>query len=577
MAHIDHRGDVVWLCWPRFDSSFIFGSLLDKDKGGEFSIRPGDEAFRSRQYYIRNTNVLVTEIESGDSAFRITDFAPRFYHFERYYKPTMLVRKIEPLRGTPRIRIVCRPVADYGKTRPEVQMGSNHIAYQGLGKQVRLTTDVPLNYVIEERDFVLSDAAYLALTYGPALEAPLEETADEFLSKTTRYWQSWVLRANTGSFFQEEIIRSALVLKLHQYDDTGAIIASGTTSLPESPGSGRTWDYRYCWMRDSYYALAALNNMNHFEELEHYASYIQNIASNVVERYYPVYSITGETGFREKIAALRGYLNNGPVRVGNDACDHVQNDVYGQVLVALLPLYIDRRFPNYHKSISIDLIYQLLHHIERTMFEPDAGIWEFRTTMQVHCYTMLFHWAGAAAAEKIALDFQDRDLLEKATRLRLQAIDQIEKCYDPERGVYTQAAGSPHLDASNLQLITMKYLDPNSERTRRHLAAIEKELATPEGLVYRYKNEDDFGRPEVTFFICAFWYVEALATVGRVDDATRVFEHLLTYSNHLGLFSEDVSSQDGSQWGNFPQTYPHIGLINAASRIVSKLDTPVFL
>ena len=514
MAHIDDHGDVAWLCWPRFDSSFIFGSLMDKERGGEFSIRPESGEPRTHQYYVRNTNVLCTEIESGDGAYRVTDFAPRFYHYERYYKPTMLVRKLERIRGNPRIRIVCRPVGNYGKDTPETQMGSNHIGYRGLGKEVRLTTDLPLNFIMEERAFVLAETAYLVLTFGPPFEAPLKDTAEEFLNRTTRYWRDWVRGANTGYFFQEEVIRSALVLKLHQYDDTGAIIASGTTSLPEFPESGRTWDYRYCWMRDSYYALAALNNMNHFEELERYAGYIQNIASNVQDRYYPVYTITGETGFREKIAALRGYLSNGPVRIGNDACDHVQNDVYGQILVALLPLYIDKRFPNYHKSISIDLIAQLLGHIERTMFEPDAGIWEFRTTMQIHAYTMLFHWAGAAAAEKIAIDFKDDDLRRRAATLRAQAAAQIETCYDAERGVYTQAVGSPHLDASNFQLITMNYLDPGSERTHRHLEIMEQDLVTPEGLVYRYKNKDDFGRPKVTFFICAFWYVEALATVG---------------------------------------------------------------
>ncbi|MFN3405459.1 MAG: glycoside hydrolase family 15 protein [Cytophagaceae bacterium] len=578
MAHIDKNANIAWLCWPQFDSSFIFGGLVDKEKGGYFNVTPKEGKFSTTQRYIENTNVLVTDFETSEGRFRVTDFAPRFFQYERYYKPLMLVRKIEPLTGSPRVKVGCHPVGEYGELIPEVYQGSSHIRYMGLSHQVRLTTNIPLNFIIDESSFVLSETKYLVLTWGIPLEAPLEETAEDFLYNTVKYWQNWVKSTSIGTFYQEQIIRSALCLKIHQFEDTGAIIASGTTSLPEFPGSTRNWDYRYCWLRDTYYILNAFHNVGHFEELEKYFHYIENITINEEDRYQPLYSITGKKLLEEKILDLQGYgENNKPVRIGNQAYTHIQNDVYGQVLVALVPLYVDTRFSEGGRYYSQRLINHTLKKIQDTMYEPDAGLWEFRHIAQQHCYTFLFHWAGACSALKIGRYFHNDDIVRFANDLRSQSIAQIEACYDKERGVYTQAIGSKNLDASCLQLITMNYIDPNSERARQHLKVLEENLRTPEGLFYRYKHEDDFGKPEATFLICAYWYVEALAMVGRVDEAIKYFENLLKYQNHLGLLSEDVEEGSGSQWGNFPQAYSHVGQLNAAFRISKKLDLPTFL
>jgi GH15 family glucan-1,4-alpha-glucosidase len=246
-------------------------------------------------------------------------------------------------------------------------------------------------------------------------------------------------------------------------------------------------------------------------------------------------------------------------------------------LIALLPLYTDHRFVFSERKDSVKWLEFLLGKIERTIDEKDAGIWEFRNMENIHCYSNLFQWAGASAAEKMARTINNQKLTDKAIALKNRAAAHIESCYDPVRKVYTNAAGSPNLDASTLQLIIMNYLDPASERARDHLAAVEKRLKTPDGLFYRYLYEDDFGKPQTTFLICAFWYVEALAQVGRVDDAVKEFEILTGYCNHLMLFSEDVDAASGSQWGNFPQAYSHVGLMNAAYRIAIKLDRPVFL
>lgn len=576
LSLIDKKANVKWLCWPKFDSSFVFGGLLDDDKGGEFSIKPIGDNFKTNQYYIENTNVLCTEFSDGDSKFKVTDFAPRFHQNDRYFKPLMLIRKIEPLAGSPVIRVACEPRGEYGDIIPEKYMGSNHIRYQGLEQSMRLTTNIPLNYVMDQDAFVLNEPVYLVLTYGIPLEAPIISTVETFLDQTIRYWRDWITSTSIGSFHQDRIIRSALVLKIHQYEDTGAIIAAATTSLPEFDQSTRNWDYRYCWMRDTYYTLTAFNNIGHFEEMKQYFSYIENVTKNEKDRFQPLYRINTHKEIDELEMDLAGYLNNKPVRVGNAAYTHIQNDVYGQVLVSLMPLYTDKRFIMEDRLHSKRLVQHALNKIEETMNEPDAGLWEFRNIAQLHCYTFLFHWAGSSAAEKIAYFFKDKKMARQAAKLKKEAAARIYACKDKKTGVFAQAVGTKNLDASCLQLITMNFLDPNSEEAKIHLKKMEKQLKTKEGLFYRYKHKDDFGEPETTFLICAYWYIEALACVGRVDEAIEHFENLNQYSNHLGLLSEDVDASNGSQWGNFPQAYSHVGQVNAAYRIAKKMDRPNF-
>jgi GH15 family glucan-1,4-alpha-glucosidase len=574
IAYVDDEAAVRWLCLPRFDSSFVFGSLLDPDKGGEFSIRPL-KRISSTQRYVENTNILCTEIDCDEGRFRVTDFAPRFPQYDRYFRPLMLARKIEPIRGQPRIVVRCLPVGDYGRIRPEVVLGSNHIRYLNLGSHVRLTTDVSLSYIIDGRPFVLNGPRYLLFSYGPPLEAPLEATVEDFLEKTRAYWLAWVKATSIAPIFQDAIIRSALVLKLHQFEDTGGIIAAATTSLPESPGSGRTWDYRYCWLRDTYYTLTAFNNIGHFEELERYFHYVQNLIVNERSGICPVYGVSGEAVPEERTLELAGYEGNAPVRIGNEAAHQKQFDVYGQILVSLLPLYVDKRLSYFVRRYTLDIVRGLLERIEAVFDEPDAGIWEFRGRLQYNCYTYLFHWAGSRAAMKIANVLGDAAIRDRAASLIERSAARIEQCYDSRRAVYTEAVNVPHLDASNLQLISFNYLDPASERARSHLAAMEKELKADRGLFYRYVHADDFGRPQSSFLFAAFWYIETLACVGRVREAMDNLDQLLTYANPLGLFSEDATT-DGSQWGNFPQAYSHVGLMNAVYRIARKLDQPMF-
>lgn len=388
-ALISKDTNITWMCWPRFDSSFIFGSLLDREKGGGFSIMPTSAIFSSTQKYIKNTNVLVTKIECPDGIYEVTDFAPRFVLNDRNHKPLMLFRKVKKLSGTPQIIVRCRPTGKYGATTASVLTGSNHLRYEGLDTPVRLTTNGPLTFIEQERPFHLNDDLYFVLSWGIPLEGPLISSFDIFLNETIRYWQIWVEHCTLPSVFQKEVIRSALTLKLHQFEDTGGIVASCTTSLPEIIGKERNWDYRYCWLRDSYYTLHAFQSLGRFEEIEAYSHFIENLNIETLNSLQPAYSIDGSPNLPEKILDLEGYRGHKPVRIGNEAAGQVQNDAYGQVLLTLHSLFTDERVIDRNR-VSISSISRLLSYIERTIEMPDNGVWEFRNSQAIHTYSLLF-------------------------------------------------------------------------------------------------------------------------------------------------------------------------------------------
>jgi GH15 family glucan-1,4-alpha-glucosidase len=491
------------------------------------------------------------------------------------FRPNMLFRKIEVLRGQPRLTVKCTPMFQNGVAEIVQTQGSNHIRYLGFPVPVRLTTDLSLTAIMDGTGQLLTGTKYIVFSYGPPLEAPLQETAERFLEKTLSWWQEWIKSTSIPGLFQKEVIRSALVLKLHQFEDTGAIIASGTTSLPESPGSQRNWDYRFCWLRDSYYSLRAFAEIGHFDELERFFQFILEIVANSGDALRPLYTISGSAVPNEVELPWPGYLGNGPVRLGNGATTQKQYDLYGQMLVSILPVYLDQRLYQTSKNFDPSLVRHLLEHMERDFRKPDAGIWEYRNRSQLHCYTYLFHWAGAQSGAKIAARLGKYDLREKAIKLQKLAEEHIEQCWDPSLQRFGQAIGEPAADASTLHLINMGYLDHGSEKAQSHLRSLESELDAPNGLFYRYKHADDFGAPDATFLATAFWRAEALACVGRVDEACKRVEQLLGFTNSLGLMSEDVTP-DGGQWGNFPQTYSHVGLINTVNRIARKMDKPIY-
>ena len=568
------QGRVVWLCWPRPDSSFVFGELLDDQRGGVFSIEPAKPCHVEVEY-LDHTNVLRTVFRGDGQAFEILDFAPRFHRFDRWYRPTMLVRIVRPLGGEPRVVVRCRPTYDYGRTEPQCFAGSNHLQFGGLPAPLRLTTNAPLTYVRENTPFLLTRDLHFVLTWGEPLEAPLEETAEAFLVQTRDEWRRWIKSGRIPREWQQQVIRSALTLKLHQFDDTGALLAASTTSLSEAPGSGRTWDYRYCWLRDAYFTLAAFERMGFVDEMERFLLYLRNLCGDGVEELQPVYGIGCEHRLEEQILThLRGHRGDGPVRIGNQAYAQRQNDSYGEMILAISRLLLDQRFRTSEGvGGSRALVDALLAQIERRLEEPDAGLWELRGTQQVHTFTLLAHWAGARRAADIAATLAIDGLEARAQAVAARAEQLIwSQCWDEKIGSLTQGANLPNLDASSLLALHFGFLRGDDPRAERMVAAIARQLRLPGGLLRRYDVADDFGVPEAAFTVCSFWLAEALAMVGRRDEARELFEQILGSHNGLGLYAEDILVADGRQAGNFPQTYSHVGLINTAFRLSRDWD-----
>lgn len=565
-ALIGPDGNVQWLCWPRFDSSFVFGSLLDSEKGGFFKIC-SEDGKAGEQSYLGNTNILRTVFDDGKNAFEVIDFAPRFLQYNRYYKPKTLMRIVRPLKGHPRCLVTVDAKLNYGESSSLQVQGSNHIAFSGYEYPMRLTSNAPLTYISSKRAFVVDRPFYFALTYGQPIEEDLEEVSLRFLDKTKQYWETWIKHSHLPNRFQSEVIRSALVLKLHQYEDTGAIIAATTTSLPEAEGTVRNWDYRYCWIRDAMFSLSALRRLTHFEELEKFVLYLQNIVEDSRSRDYfiqPVYAIDGNSSLVEKIMDhLKGYLGHKPVRVGNQAYEHLQYDVYGEILLAISPIFLDKRFSS-EQHISLDVVKQIVFQIERYLTAPDAGLWEFRGKSQVHTFTLLMNWAGLTIGKKIFDQADDEKMSQKCEMMLEKLEEYMEKnAWDDELQTFTQAVGSKYLDASLLMFVNMGYLSKDDPRAHSLVDKVKDRLSHSTGYLHRYLAEDDFGETQNAFLICSFWLVEALAHLGRRQEAIDLLEKLMKCNNKLGLYSEDVDPKTGVLWGNFPQTYSHVGLINA--------------
>jgi GH15 family glucan-1,4-alpha-glucosidase len=562
------QGSIEWLCWPRPDSSFVFGPLLDRERGGAFTVE-GVDAVDITQEYLENTNVLRTVFTGPSGSFELFDFAPRFQQFQRFFKPSMLVRIMRPLAGEPRARVRCSPRYEYGLVEAGSWSASNHIAYTGLPAPVRLTTNLPLTYVEDERPFLLERERHLVLTWGQPLEAGLEETAEHFLERTVDYWRRWVKGTRVPRDYQQEVIRSALALKLHQYEDTGALLAATTTSLPEHPGSGRNWDYRYCWLRDAYFTLNAFERLGHSEEMELFLEFLRNLAERE-GALQPAYRINGSEDAPERvIQELSGYDGDGPVRVGNQAFEHRQNDVYGEMVLAVSRMFLDTRFVgDIPPRTAISIVSRLLDQIEARLEEPDAGPWEFRGRASLHTFAVLMHWAGSRRAIEIAEALGEDALAERARSIQAGAEDLLDRqCWNADLGALTQVVGGTQLDAANLLAVHLGYLQPDDFRATSHVDAIRERLSVDGGMLRRYDGSDDFGDMQAAFTVCSFWLVEALAILDRKDEARALFEHLLGLHNGLGLYSEDILPETGEQAGNFPQTYSHVGLINAAFRL----------
>lgn len=577
-ALIDRAGQMVWCCLPRFDGDPVFNALLDGGASGSLWSIDVEDFARSEQVYEPNTAVLRTRLyDSAGRGIEITDFAPRFKSRDRMFRPLMLVRRVRLLGSPLRIRARLRPRFDWGRLAPVVTQGSHHVRYVGPHQTLRLNTDMSLNYLLDESFFVLDQTINFLLGPDETLADGIGDTAHAFEQETVSYWRTWSRRLAVPFEWQDVVIRAAVTLKLSLYEDTGAIIAAMTTSIPEAPGSSRNWDYRYCWLRDAFFVVRALNSLSEVGTMEDYLRWLRNVVARAKGGHIqPLYGIGLEEQLPESLVEhLPGYRDHGPVRVGNQAQEHFQHDVYGNIILGASQAFFDRRLFRRAGRTEFAQLEEVGEQAFRVYAEPDAGMWELRTRARVHTSSVLMSWAACDRLAKIAaaLALDERAALW-AGRSELIRERLLREAWSEERQAFAESLGGRDLDASVLLMAEINFIDPLDARFVATVDALEQSLCDGP-YMRRYEAPDDFGKPETAFNICTFWRIDALARIGRVEQAREIFEAMLKARNHLGLLSEDTHPVTGEMWGNFPQTYSMVGLINCAVRLSASWNSVV--
>lgn len=578
-ALINEQAEIVWYCLPRFDGDPVFCSLLrehpDREGSGYFAVELLDKV-ACEQSYIANTAVLVTRLtDKHGGIIEITDFAPRFHQYGRMFMPLMLIRRISRIHGSPRICLRVRPTYEYGRHNCTTTHGSHHIRYVAPAWVMRLTTDVSVTAIREETPFFLEDTVTLILGPDETIPDAIGELSRRFLQETVAHWHDWVRDLSIPFEWQEEVIRAAITLKLNTFEDTGAIIAAMTTSIPEAAGSNRNWDYRYCWLRDAYFVVNALNRLSTTNTMERYLSYLINIVAGAPSgRIQPVYGIDGRSHLEEReIDSLPGYRNMGPVRIGNQACEQIQHDVYGSAILAVAHVFFDQRLV--HRGVQT--LFARLENMGETAFivhdHPDSGPWETRKNLRINTFSSIMCWAACDRLARIAVRLK---LTQRADYWRGKASEIhatiCRRSWSEKKQSFVSAFEGDLLDASLLLMHDLGFLPADDPRFIKTVTAIERELKHG-NYIYRYKEPDDFGVPENAFVVCTFWYIYALVALNRTDEARDLFANLLHKRSRHGLLSEHIDPRNGELWGNFVQTYSMVGLINSAIRLSVRWDS----
>jgi alpha,alpha-trehalase len=568
-ALISKEGSIDWCCLPNFDSAFVFASLLDKDKGGSFGFEPiGD--YDITQQYMDRTNILITKFTNGTDSFGVIDFMPRWKEDEStYHCPSDIVRYLKHFSGSPRVRIIYDPKPGYARYEPERKiMNSEYLkvsTVSGLYESLYLYSDLSLESISKSDEIEITRDHYLLVSYNQKISRPDIDKIRLAYQKTKAYWMDWSARGRLPKKYRDEAERSALTLKMLAFQKSGAVLAAVTTSLPESIKGVRNWDYRFCWIRDASMTINVMANINHYNVVRRFLAFILDIIPYKDEKIQIMYGIDGRRNLAEKtLEWLAGYEDSKPVRIGNDAWHQKQNDIFGILLDAI------------HQSLSLfqgnikamdelwTIVRTLLRHVEHNWKQPDKGIWEFRSQDRHFVFSKILCWVAADRTARIASMFNMREYVVQCRDLADEIhADIMANGISSETGCFTQAYGDDYLDASNLLAEQYGFI---SAQHPVYVKTVEKtyEKLCHNGLMYRYRNEDDFGNPESSFTVCTFWMIRALWKTGRTTLAEKMFEELMKYSNHLGLLSEDINFDTGRLLGNFPQAYSHLALIDCA-------------
>ena len=555
-ALISDKGSIDWFCFPDFDSPSVFGKLLDEKKGGNMSFIVGND-YRISQRYLEHTNILSTLFEATEGAFEVIDFMPRYKLLDYdYYLPPELYRLIRLKRGTPRFRVNYNPALNYARGEVGHKTGPEYVKTYAKANErdtIYLYSGIPYDVIFNQQEVLLQRDEFLLVSYNQKL-IPIDMNRVNLEFQRTRlYWMNWTNRSKKYTAFNEQIERSMLVLKLMSYQRSGAVLAALTTSLPESIGEVRNWDYRFCWLRDASMSIETLVKVGHRGAAERFIAFITGILYSKYDRFQIMYGIRGERVLTEyDLPHLAGYKNSKPVRVGNDAYHQMQNDSFGYLMDVIYQYYL--YFPG--TLDEIEDMFEVVKNIVRTVMEdwrkPDKGIWEIRGDEKHFVLSKVMCWVALDRAEKIAVMLQKGGYADKwRCEADLIKTDVFMQGWKEEIQSFSQTYCNTELDSSLLLMEVYGFIDATDPRYKQTVDAIYRKLMY-KGLMFRYNNVDDFGIPSSAFTICTFWMVRALYVTGRQAEALNLFETLLSYSNHLGLFSEDLDFDTKSQLGNFP-------------------------
>ena len=567
-ALINENSSIDWCCLPQFDSSSVFCKILDENKGGSLRIESSKDYIIS-QKYLENTAIIITTFKNDDSEFDVVDFMPRFRDDNhRYYSPPEIHRILVPKKGIPLVRIIYDPKLDYAKGITKNYLKKNFIVSvldEDIFETLFLYSNIDNKSIIKSEEISLDEIKYINISYNEKIELPNTEGLLEQFEKTKTYWLDWCKKTPSFNSYNSEIIRSAITLKLLTFEKTGAVLAAATTSIPETIGEVRNWDYRFCWIRDASMVIKIIAKLGHQRIVKNFIDFIVDLIPTKNEKLQIMYGIDGQKILTEKtLDHLSGYKNSVPVRVGNAAYLQKQNDIYG-ILIDAIHFQIEKyKRDNYMHEQLWSIVKSVVWVVEKNWKKPDKGIWEFRNEDQHFTFSKLLCWVAIDRAIKISDLIQGGVKGRKWINLRDEIKDDIMKnAWNPDKKAFTQSYGSGDLDASVLLMESYGFIDAKDEMYISTVEAIEKELLY-NGLLFRYKNMDDFGEPKSSFSVCTFWFINSLFKIGQEDKAKKLFKKLLSYSNHLGLFSEDIDFKTKELLGNFPQAYSHLALIETA-------------
>ncbi|MEA1786946.1 glycoside hydrolase family 15 protein [Arenibacter sp. GZD96] len=575
-ALISKTGSLEWCCLPEFDSPAVFAKLLDQEIGGSFEIKV-DDAYCITQQYEPNTSILVTKFNSAEGAFELHDFMPRYRKEDgSYYAPPEIIRYVKHLSGTPKFSVIYDPKLEYALGETKTYIKEHFIAsltHEVKFDTVFLYTNFDKKAIHSGAEIHLTKNGYFLFGYHERIGLPTVHNVFTELERTRVYWLNWSEKTARYSLYNTEINRSAITLKLLSYDKTGAVLAAATTSLPETIGEVRNWDYRFCWIRDASMVIKVVSELGHKNMANRYLKFIIDLMPDKDEKLQIMYGINKEKKLTEEtLDHLSGYMGSKPVRVGNAAYEQRQNDIYGILMDVIYELLVKFNVDVENGQELWSITKGIVWIVENHWKEADKGIWEFRSEDRHFTFSKVLCWTAIDRAIKVAKILGKQHKIAKWVPLEQEIRkDIMANAWNEERQAFTQSYGATHMDASVLLMESYGFIKATDPKFVSTVKAIEEDLCH-EGLLYRYKNVDDFGAPSSSFTICTFWFINSLYKIGEVKKARQLFDVILSYSNHLGLFSEDIDFKTKRLLGNFPQAYSHLALIECAINFCKKED-----